>query len=216
MSSERQLEVEREQLKEAIDWIDKERQSLKRGAFNATRQKGSGRGFHITLMKKKSEWLFGQRNRIRDRLGEVNVTLKEMRRARSGKPSDSFATVFFRVAKSKLPEGTFEELRILAEDEFSKQGNSYVSRDEQDGETVLDVLKAELERFIEGCSPKLKAERPPRPEGYRGHRPQPEDSHGQKESQEDFGLHHVDSGGGIGRKFPCQTGRYGAGRKVVA
>jgi hypothetical protein len=202
--SESQLLEERDQLKAAIDWIDKERQSLKRGSFNATRMRGSGRGFHITLMKKKGEWLFGQRNRIRDRLSSVNGALKERRMARNGCPSETFATTFFRLAKDNLEESTFHELRQMAETEFPREGERRL-REGAGDKTVLQVLQNEMKRFIDGASPNLKPRvRQP------CERPGPRN----KESQEDFGIHNM-PGEGVGREFPKREGRRG-GVKVMA
>lgn len=148
---------------------------MKRGSFNATRQKGSGRGFHITLMKKKSEWLYGQRCRIRDRLASVNSSLKELRMARNGKPSESFAMTFLRITKDHIEEDTFNELYGMACEECPSQEGAYEARDGDRSKSVLSILKEEMEHFENGCSPKLRGEqRLPCPR--------------ERDSQEDFGL----------------------------
>ena len=174
---EQRLLAEREQLKAAIDWTDKERQSLKRGAFNATRQGGSGRGFHITLMKKKGEWLYAQRCLVRNRLAAVNAELKELRRESNGKPGESLHAAFFRVARETLPAFTFE--KIL----HAVQAEQLSDEPEVGGKTVIEKLKEDMDRFMESCSPRLT-----HPDNTR-HRPPIRHRPAERESQEDFALH---------------------------
>ena len=113
MESETRLEQERKQIVEAMDWIDAERKRLSRFCFSETRKKWHGeheRGRRITLMKKQGEWLYRRRCRLRERIGQVNSALKEMRRARSGRASEGFGSAFVEAAREKLPEDVFAEL----------------------------------------------------------------------------------------------------------
>ena len=150
MESETRLEQERTQIVEAMDWIDAERKRLSRFCFSETRKKWHGehqRGRRITLMKKQGEWLYRRRCRLRERIGQVNSALKEMRRARNGAASESFGAAFVEVAKAKLPEDTFAEIM----DETTRRVGDVVedaSPGRETEPTVLDGLKRDLESFM--------------------------------------------------------------------
>jgi hypothetical protein len=176
--NEEALSEERTQLIEAIDWIDKERQRLKRLAEATIRRGGRGSGQRANLMKKESQWLFGQRTRIRERLVHVNVTIKEMRRASNGKPGETFATTFYGVAKEYLGSEVFGTLEEMTRRKCSDGGPPpyaptpcFYGKDSKS--TVLVALKGELEKIRESNG------RPARP---------PEKKHRKRETQADFGI----------------------------
>ena len=143
--SEEELSEERKQLIAAIDWIDKERQRLKRLAESTIRKGGRGSGFRANLMKKESQWLFGQRTRVRERLVHVNSVIKDIRRTKSGRPGDSFLTVFFKVCNDNLELKMFEALLEMTRRRCPDEGPpSYGSSTQM---SVLDALKGELEKI---------------------------------------------------------------------
>ena len=142
------------------------------------RKGGRGSGFRANLMKKESQWLFGQRTRIRERLVHVNVTIKNMRRATNGKPESSFATVFYEVAKENLGAemfGTLEEMvrRKCADGGPPPYAPVPCFYGEGSKSTVLAALKGELEKI------RASNGRPARP---------PEKKHRKRETQSDFGI----------------------------
>jgi hypothetical protein len=149
MESENRLERERRQIVEAMDWIDAERKRLSRLCFSETRKKWHGereRGRQITLMKKKGEWLYRRRCRLRERIGQANAALKEMRRARSGRAGEGFGSAFVEAARERLPEDVFASLMDDATARIGKCGDA----PEQDAPstTVLDDLRRDMEAFM--------------------------------------------------------------------
>lgn len=176
MTQEKDLERQRAEIVEAMDWIDAERKRLSRFCFSETRKKWHGereRGRQITLMKKQGEWLYRRRCRLREQIGSVNAALKELRRARNGRVSESFATVFVEIARERLPDDVFAGIL----DETAK----HYGRDEAPTEataenavsaTVLDELKRDIAAFME-------SNRPPEPRRRTG---------AARETQADFGV----------------------------
>jgi len=153
MIPEKDLERQRTEIVEAMDWIDAERKRLSRFCFSETRKKWHGereRGRQITLMKKQGEWLYRRRCRLRNRIGSVNAALKELRRARNGRVSESFASVFVEIARERLPDDVFAGIL----DETAKHYGGNDARAEATAEhatsaTVLDELKRDLAAFME-------------------------------------------------------------------
>jgi len=188
MESENRLERERRQIVEAMDWIDAERKRLSRLCFSETRRKWHGerdRGRQITLMKKKGEWLYRRRCRLRERIGRANSALKEMRRARSGRASEGFGSAFVEAAKERLPDEVFA---ALMDDATSRLGGDSMQCPEQadkEAPTVLDELRRDMEAFM-APNEREPADRPV------GRRP---------ETQADFGV-----AGRSGRRIYAEAG----------
>ena len=176
MSRESELEQQRSETVEAIDWIDAERKRLSRHCFSETRKNWHGekeRGRKITLMKKESEWLYRQRCRLRKRMGSVNAALKEARKARNGTVSESFGSTFVGVAREKLPGEVFAAVLDETTKRYGSHGKAAVP-ETADGPalTVLEELKRALAEFRDSNA-----------------RPSPRtQTVGRRESQADFGL----------------------------
>jgi len=176
MTQERDLERRRAEIVEAMDWIDAERKRLSRYCFAETRKKWHGqreRGKEITLMKKRSEWLYRRRCALREQIGSVNAALKELRRARGGSVSESFASVFVELASETLPEDRFA---AMLDETARRYGNDEAPADatmeDAPAPTVLEDLKRDLDTFMESNS---------------SSRPRPR-SEASKETQADFGV----------------------------
>jgi hypothetical protein len=176
MTQEKDLERQRTEIVEAMDWIDAERKRLSRFCFSETRKKWHGereRGRQITLMKKQSEWLYRRRCRLREQIGSVNAALKELRRARNGTVGESFASVFVDVARERLPE---DLLAALLDETAKRYGGdappARAASEQPPAATVLEELKRDLAAFMESNGPRKS-----------GQRPRPA-----KETQADFGV----------------------------
>ena len=128
MTKERELEQERRQLIEAIEWVDSERKRRRTGAAGDV-------------------WLYERRCETRVRLGKVNEVLKELRRANSGRVSEGFGMLFFEVAKARLPADVFGELVSAAETVCAERGVS-VDGPEKGAESVLDGLRRGLKELV--------------------------------------------------------------------
>lgn len=192
--TEEELEEQRQQIVEAIDWIDAERKRLSRHCFAETRKKWHGereRGRQITLMKKESEWLYRQRCQLRERIGCVNTALKETRKARRGTVSESFGSVFVDVARETLPQEVFASVLEETTRRYgAPEGPPREERGQDEAVTVLEDLKRRRAAFVESNNhdsseqPHQHAPRTPRGAPARSRRPK----RPRRESQADFGL----------------------------
>jgi len=176
-----ELEQERKQLIEAMDWIDIQRKG-QNGDYEANR------------------WLYERRCRCRDRLGDVNVALKDVRMANNGRPSDGFGAVFVRVAKEVLASETFDVLMSEAQRRCGGVGITDVEGDSEGGQkSVLDGIREEWDRFRGKVVPKVVEA----VHGASGGLPGAD-----KESQEDFGILKGSSDGDLnGITRPVEGGQ---------
>lgn len=182
MGTERELDQERGQIVEAIDWIDAERKRLSRFCFSETREKwhgDKGRGRKIALMKKEGEWLYRRRCLLRNRISLVNKALKDARMARSGTVGESFGSTFVDVARELLPAEQFDSIVDEATRRCAKGDDGVVAAETPAAETpaaetpavetsadtvavtVLDELKTALAAFKESNAETPVAEAPP-------------------------------------------------------
>jgi hypothetical protein len=184
------LERERLQIVEAMEWIDGERKRLARHCFTETRKKWHGereQGRAITLMKKESEWLYRQRCRLRDRIGAVNEALKSARRAHSGAVAEGFGATFVAVARERLPADVFAAILEAAAQRHGGLPPPAAHALAAPARTVLDELKRDQEAFRASNVRPERAEPPGRP--VRPDRlAQPEAPADDRETQADFGL----------------------------
>ena len=157
MTQDKNLERQRAEIVEAMDWIDAERKRLSRFCFSETRKKWHGereRGRHITLMKKQGEWLYRRRCRLREQIGSVNAALKELRRARNGRVSESFASVFVEIARERLPDDVFAGiLDQTAKHYGGHEAPGDATEEHAASTTVLHELKHDLAAFMESNRP---------------------------------------------------------------
>jgi len=164
MTQEKDLGRQRAEIVEAMDWIDAERKRLSRVCFSETRKKWHGereRGRQITLMKKQSEWIYRRRCCLREQIGSVNTALKELRRARNGRVSESFASVFVEIARERLPEDVFAGiLDQTAKHYGGQEAPGDATAEHAASTTVLDELKRDLAAFMESNRPPQSRRRP--------------------------------------------------------
>ena len=157
MTQEKDLERQRAEIVEAMDWIDAERKRLSRFCFSETRKKWHGereRGRQITLMKKQGEWLYRRRCRLREQIGSVNAALKELRRARNGRVSESFASIFVETARERLPDDVFAGILDQAAKHYGgHEAPGDATKEHAASTTVLHELKHDLAAFMESNRP---------------------------------------------------------------
>ena len=174
-----QVEAERKELIEAISWIDIRRKAIRRLSFEQTWMPGNRR-YQIAMLKKEEQWLFNQRERLRQRLAAVNNTIRESRIARNGRPDVGFGSVFVEVARERLSKEVFDELMRETSERYGDQRSAPYASAGGEKQAVLQTLQEELEKF-------RQSNPPPRPVVPRQQIRIPVPS---RESQSDFGITH--------------------------
>lgn len=149
MNTEQEIEQQRLQIIEAIDWIDAERKRLSRYCFSETRKKWHGdktRGRKITLMKKETEWLYRQRCCLRKQISSANKALRERHNAHNGTVSETFGSVFVEVARETLPQASFHAIleEVTKRYEHDEEHALSLNASTDTTATVLEKLKKNL------------------------------------------------------------------------